>query len=147
MHGISMGGATVLMTSGEQLPAQVRCIIEDCGYTSVRDILTYQLKQLFKLPPFPLIPLTSLISKMRAGFFFGEASALAQLRKNTRPIFFIHGARDLFVPTSMLSPLYNACTAYKEQWIVPDAGHGEAYLVDQEGYAQRVEAFVGKFIS
>ena len=39
LDGISMGAATVLMASEFDLPASVRGIIADCGYTSPRDIL------------------------------------------------------------------------------------------------------------
>ena len=35
IFGVSMGGATAMDVAGEKLPCQVRCIIEDCGYTSV----------------------------------------------------------------------------------------------------------------
>ncbi len=147
LHGLSMGGATVLMTSGEVLPEQVKCVIEDCGYTSVKDILSYQLHQTYHLPPFPLIPLTSLMCKLRAGYSFGEASALAQVRKTTLPVLFIHGSDDTFVPVAMIHPLYEACPTYKEKLIVQGAGHGEAYAVDQAGYTQRVGDFVHKFVS
>ena len=36
LYGVSMGAATVMMTSGEKLPANVTAIIEDCGYASVK---------------------------------------------------------------------------------------------------------------
>ena len=51
LHGVSMGGATVMMTSGEELPPQVKAIVEDCGYTSVTDELKYQLKRMYKRRP------------------------------------------------------------------------------------------------
>ena len=54
LYGISMGAATVMMTSGEDLPKNVTSIIEDCGYTNVNEELGYQLDQLFGLPAFPL---------------------------------------------------------------------------------------------
>ena len=38
IHGVSMGGATTMMTLGEKLPENVVLAIEDCGYTSVKDI-------------------------------------------------------------------------------------------------------------
>lgn len=38
IHGVSMGGATILMTSGEKSPDQVKAFVEDCGYTSAWDI-------------------------------------------------------------------------------------------------------------
>ena len=39
--GVSMGGATTMMTSGLELPASVKCFVEDCGYTSVWDIFEH----------------------------------------------------------------------------------------------------------
>ncbi|MDM5145762.1 hypothetical protein ICE98_02896 [Lactococcus lactis] len=41
-------------TSGEKLPSNVKAIVEDCGFTSTGDVFTYQLKQLFGLPKFPV---------------------------------------------------------------------------------------------
>ena len=43
LYGVSMGGAEVMMASGLELPANVRCIIEDCGYTSVWDEFAVQI--------------------------------------------------------------------------------------------------------
>ena len=37
VHGISMGAATTMMVSGEEQRPYVKCFVEDCGYTSVRD--------------------------------------------------------------------------------------------------------------
>ena len=37
VHGISMGAATTMMLSGEELPTYIKCFVEDCGYTSVWD--------------------------------------------------------------------------------------------------------------
>ncbi|HEY0755221.1 MAG TPA: alpha/beta hydrolase [Ktedonobacteraceae bacterium] len=147
LHGISMGGASMLMTSGERLPEQVKCIISDSAYTSVKAILSYQCRRLYKLPPVPLVYLVSLICKIRAGYSFGEASALRQVRKASKPVLFIHGADDTFVPVRMLEPLYEACPVYKEQFIVPKAGHGLSYAADVPGYRKKVADFVGQFIS
>ena len=44
-----MGGATVMMTVGENLPFNVKCAIEDCGFTSVWDEFKYELKKTYKL--------------------------------------------------------------------------------------------------
>src|SRR5690625_4464573 len=42
LHGLSMGAATVLMASGEELPEQVKTIIADSPYSSVYDLFSYQ---------------------------------------------------------------------------------------------------------
>lgn len=142
LHGVSMGAATVMMTSGEKLPDNVKAIVEDCGYTSAKDELSYQLKEMFNLPSFPLIPVTSLVTKIRAGYFFGEADAVKQLHKNTTPMLFIHGDKDDFVPFYMLDEVYAATDAPKEKYVVPGAGHAQALSKDPAKYKEVVENFI-----
>ena len=146
LHGLSMGAATVMMTAGEELPSQVRCVIEDCGYTSVIDELSHQLRQMYHLPPFPLMPLASRICRLRAGYTFEEASALDQLRRASTPVLFIHGGADSFVPTGMVYRLHEACAAPKALLVVPDAGHAMAIFDAPERYARTVEAFVARWL-
>ncbi|MFS7259376.1 alpha/beta hydrolase [Carnobacterium divergens] len=146
LFGVSMGGATVMMTSGEELPSNVKVIVEDCGYSSVTDELAYQLKDMYRLPSFPLIPVTSVVTKFKAGYSFGEASAVDQLKKNKTPMLFIHGDKDLFVPTEMVYKNYEATTAPKELYIVKGAGHAEAYVKDKKGYEKEVHDFISTYI-
>lgn len=146
LHGVSMGGATVLMTSGEQLPSQVKAIVADCGYTSAKAVLTYQLKRMYHLPSFPIIPSTSLLTKIRAGYSFAEASALEQVKKAEVPILFIHGEKDTFVPVEMVHELYKAANTKKELLLVPNAEHGNAYDADPVTYENVVRDFIGKYV-
>ena len=59
VHGISMGAATTMMVSGEEQQPYVKCFVEDCGYTSVRDQFSKELKEQFGLPAFPLLDVAS----------------------------------------------------------------------------------------
>lgn len=146
LHGVSMGGTTVLMTSGEDLPGNVKCIISDCAYSSVEGILGYQAKRMFKLPKFPLIYFTSLVCKLKAGFYIREASTLKQVRNSKLPILFIHGSADKFVPTEMVYELYEAAS-YKEQLlIVEGAAHGTSFWKDTTAYKAALEGFLHKYI-
>lgn len=146
LHGISMGGATVMMVSGEDLPSQVKVIVEDCGYTSAYDELAYQLKKMYNLSPFPIMPATSVITRWKAGYSLYEASALKQVKKTRLPILFIHGEEDRFVPFEMVWELYEACPSEKEIYVVKGAGHGNAYGTDRAMYVQRVSDFLARFI-
>ena len=147
LYGISMGGATVMMTAGEDLPANVKCVIEDCGYSSVWDEFAGQLDELFGLPTFPLLDAASLVTRVRAGFSFKEASAVEQLKKTCLPILFLHGEDDTFVPYAMLDMVYNACASEdKERLSVPGAAHGGSAGTDPELYWSTVEAFLEKHI-
>ena len=146
LHGVSMGSATVLMTSGEDLPKQVKAIVADCGYTSAHDILSYQLGEMYNLPSFPLIQSTSLLTKIRDGYSFEEASALEQVKKTSLPIFFIHGEKDAFVPVEMVYELYEAANGEKELYIVPGAEHANAYDADPKAYEKKVTEFLQQYM-
>ncbi len=145
LHGVSMGAATVMMVAGEQLPPNVRCIIEDCGYTSVSAQFSYQLNQLFHLPSFPLIPLASAITKKRAGWSFSEADMLAALKRTQIPVLCIHGSEDSFVPFSMLDEIYEAIPTDKVRLIVRGAEHARSRDVNPTEYWTAVDLFVNAY--
>lgn len=146
LYGVSMGGAAVMMTSGESLPGNVRVVVEDCGYSSVKAEMAHEAKYLFRLPYFPLVSASSLICRLRAGFSFGEASSVKQLQKCRRPILFIHGSKDTFVPYAMLEEVYAAAPSPKEKLTVEGAGHAESYVVDPQTYWHTVFTFADRFL-
>lgn len=146
LFGISMGGATVMMTAGEKLPDNVKVVVEDCGYATVSDVFIYQLDDLFGLPEFPVIQAANTVTNLRAGYDLYEASAVEQLKKSRLPILFIHGDQDTFVPFEMLNSVYNAAAGEKEQLIIEGAGHGEAVKVNPAAYWQTVDGFMGEHL-
>ena len=105
IYGASMGGATAMMVSGEKLTSNVRCIIEDCGYASVRDEVEYEGKALLHMPYYPFIWAADIVTKICAGYSFEEASALEQV-KNQRLRFFLYTERPI---PSCLSKMYTGC--------------------------------------
>jgi fermentation-respiration switch protein FrsA (DUF1100 family) len=147
LHGVSMGAATVMMVSGETLPPQVKAIVEDCGYTSAWEELRWVLRRIFHIPAVPFLYTTSLLTRIRMGFGFRQASALRQVARSQTPMLFIHGDADAFVPFEMVQRLYDACGAEKELYVVPDAGHGMAYATAKEGYENKVAEFVGRYVN
>ncbi len=146
LHGVSMGASTVLMTSGEKLPSQIKAVIADCGYTSAKDVLSYQMKRMYRLPSFPLVQTTSLLTKIRAGYSFGEASAIEQVKKTNLPILYIHGEGDTFVPVEMVHELYAATPTKKDLYLVPKAEHGNAYDRNPDLYKEKVHSFLDEYM-
>ena len=144
VHGVSMGAATTMMMSGEQMPEDIRDLrfVADCGYTSVWDEFAGELKNQFGLPAFPLMYTTSLLCQLRYGWNFDEASALRQVAKSQYPMFFIHGDSDDFVPTYMVHQLYDAKSAPKELWITKGTDHAHSYKNHRTEYVARVRRFL-----
>ncbi len=147
LHGVSMGAATVMMTTGETLPPNVRAAIEDCGYTSVWEEFTIQLKKVFGLPQFPIMHIANGMAKRRAGYSFKEASSVAQVKKSRTPTLFIHGDADTFVPFFMLGEVYGAAACEKEKLVVHGAQHGESATLEPELYWKTAEAFIGRYLN
>lgn len=146
-HGLSMGAATVLMASGEdELPHQVKAIIADSPYASVYQLFAYQMNRMFYLPAFPLLDSTSLLTKIRAGYSFREASALKAVEKADVPILYIHGESDTFVPTKLTKELYQHTASDAELLLVPNANHGESFALAQEEYKARLDDFLGLYV-
>lgn len=145
IHGVSMGGATTMMTTGESLPSNVVLAVEDCGYTSVKDIFTDRCKRKYHLPPKLVMPQASLVNKFVNGFFFGQASCINQLKKSKTPTLFIHGDKDDFVLLSNLDPVFEACAAPKEKYIIKGAEHALSSHWFHEEYWQVVDNFLKKY--
>lgn len=141
VHGVSMGGATTMMLSGDH-PKHVVGYIEDCGYTSVWDIFKSELSKRFSLPSFPVLDLANIVASMKAGYNFKEASSLEQVKKCQKPMLFIHGGKDDFVPTEMVYELYQNAKCEKELYVVDEAGHAESKNYNPDAYWEKVFSFL-----
>ncbi len=148
LFGLSMGAATVMMAAGETLPDNVKCIIEDCGYSSVLEEFAVRLSYMIPVLNAPLLFLTDKLCRIRAGYGFSEASAAEQLKKAKLPMLFIHGEQDTFVPYAMLDLVYDACASKeKEKLSIPDAEHARAAMTNPKLYWGSIEKFLGRYIA
>lgn len=146
VHGQSMGAATTMNVSGEKTPPSVKCFVEDCGYTSAWDEFSYELKEMFSLPEVPILHSASALCKLQYGWSFGEDSPLRQVAKCHKPMLFIHGGGDTFVPTRMVFPLYEAKPSPKYLVVFPHSAHARSYRDHRAEYEKRIVTFVKKYI-
>ncbi len=145
LMGVSMGAATVMLTSGEKLPANVKCIVEDCGYTNAYEQFASVIKS-SGIPAGFVLAGANAVAKLCAGYSFKQASPIDAVKKCTLPMMFIHGEKDDFVPTWMVYPLYEACNAEKKLLLVPDAIHARSNRKHPELYWPEVFGFIEKYI-
>lgn len=146
LHGTSMGGATVLMASGLELPEQVKGIVSDCGFTSAKEVFTHVLHSMYHLPAFPMIQIASLVNKKRAGYGLDECNAAREVKKAKVPILLIHGSADTFVPSSMCEKIYKNCASQATKLIIEGAAHAESYYKDTEAYENALTEFIGGIV-
>ncbi len=143
--GISMGSTTALMSLGTDLPESVKCCIADCGYTSPYEQFVHMLKGRFHIPVHPVLDLANLFSRLFAGFGFRDYSTVTALQQNRRPVLFVHGEKDRFVPIRFTVDNYAACVAEKQLITVPEAGHGTSYVFATETCQSAVREFLAKY--
>lgn len=145
LFGASMGAATVMLTSGYDLPKNVKLIIEDSGYTSAADILSYHCQKRFHIKGKWLIKGISMVSKIRAGFSYKQTDCKQALAKNKLPVLFMHGKNDFTVPFEMRDEL---STGGKfEKTVYESLGvHIRSYYIDSKKYQQVVENFLKKYL-
>lgn len=142
-HGESMGAATVLLHL--EIDDRVKGVIADCAYSDLRQLLCYQLKRYYHLPRF-LIPVESLLTFMRAGFWYKEVSPIKAVSSAKLPILFIHGKEDFFVPTKMSKQMYECKSGRKAIYLVAKAKHAESFYLNKQGYIDKVRNFLEKII-
>jgi len=133
LGGISMGAATVLMSTGLNLPSNVKGIWADCPYSSpwaiIRDVAKRRFPFAFILYPFLIL----------GAFIFGHFDLFATtaeeaVGKTNIPIHLIHGSIDTFVPVEISRKLardYPEVITYSE---FEGATHGSSMLVNLERY-------------
>lgn len=144
LHGQSMGAATALMMSGEELPSNIQAVVSDCSYTDAYHMFGEKIKEWFHLPAVPLVDSACLMLRLRGGYNLKDASALEAVKKSKTPTLFIHGDSDAMISVQMSKELYEAASCEKELLIVEGAGHGQAQEKDPEAYFGTIHDFLNK---
>lgn len=150
VYGTSLGAATTMLLAGMNPPKQVKAYIEDCGYSDLREELAFKGGKMYNLPAAVINPMSSILSiysQVLAGYSYDNVKPAKALEKNTRPMLFIHGGKDMFVPTYMVDEVYNATKGPKEKLVVPGAGHMNAYEDAKTEYVNTVTGFLGKYVN
>lgn len=148
LYGISMGAHIVMKTASKKnVNEKIRCIIEDCGFYSMKE----ELVLLTKRSPTPIPRSTVLFADIyaRLVYHFGFTYTIGRAFKNLKlPILMFHGGKDNYVPTSNINEIYNVVPEgiYKEKHIFEDSDHTRCVIDHKEKYQQIVNEFVGKFV-
>ncbi len=145
LHGVSMGGATVIHCANMHLK-NVCGIIDDCGFDSIVNISKYLMKDVYHLPYFPFGDLAWMWSVIITGISFNTSMGADCVKESSVPILFIHGKEDHYVPCWMSEMMYEACTQPKELHIIENCGHAAAYMMAPKEYTDAVNRLLdGKF--
>lgn len=68
------------------------------------------------------------------------------VRMTPRPMLFIHGEKDSYLPVEQSRRLYALAGQPKHLWVVPGARHNRAVVVHPEHYARRTVEFFNRYL-
>lgn len=145
LHGISMGGATVMLAGGLGLPENVKGIIDDCGYTTPLEELVYAVKNRWRLPAAGAYA-AALYARLLLGVSLRRASVPAAAAANPLPKLFIHGTEDDLVPYEMGRRNFEAAAGEKHFLSVPGAGHALSHAADPDRVENALKTFAANIL-
>lgn len=152
LFGISRGGGAAILAA--QNNASVRAILTDGAFSS-DTTLEHLMKRWAYIfakvrfvyenhpPQFWAFLRWLLFRECRRKLrctFPSVRKALRRMRA-PRPILFIHGERDSYIPVQQSQLLYDLAPGPKSLWVVPGAKHNQSVVVRPEYYAMRTVAF------
>ncbi len=142
LSGVSMGSATVLMSSNLELPHNVKGIVADCPFSTPFDIINTVCERDMGISSKLAYPFLMLGARLFAKINLKSVSAVECVKDSKVPILIIHGEDDRFVPCEMSKEIYKANREFVKLETFADAGHGLSYMCDTERYKTILEEFL-----
>lgn len=147
LYGTSMGAATIMQASDQDLPNVVG-FIEDCGFTTCYDEFNYLMKSVVKIPSKPVISSLGVLTKAFLDLDIKASDSREALKNTTLPALFIHGGRDNFVPTEMVQECFDACGSEDKKLIIYDeARHVQSHFKYPEKYEKDIFEFADRIFN
>ena len=146
LHGMSMGSATTLMTTGEHLPRNVKAAIADSAYATLREQFAHTYKS-FKgsiIPVSIALFCARVMIYLRAGYDINEVNPIDAVKNSTTPTLFMHGDDDTFIDPHMCSRLYEAAKCPKQYCMILGAGHIEGVVRDPVTYWAKIDSLLSQ---
>jgi len=141
--GVSMGASTLLLAAAQD-PA-LRAIVSDSAYADIVPILQREIPARAHLPSAFTPGILEAAQTMYGIDFYAVKPSAVVAQIAPRPILFIHGAADTYVPPSNMTALAQAAAqghnARVQTWLVPKATHAQAYHAAGQAYVDRIVAF------
>lgn len=144
--GESLGASVSLLHAA--IDRRVKFVIADCAYSNLNEMFAFRLKEEYKLPAFPLLPLSNWFCKKIANFDYANCAAINEIRHIDTPMLFIHGSADSYTPPYMSKVMYKAKIAGENQlYLAPGSDHAQSYWDNPQVYTETVHEFLDQILT
>lgn len=149
IHGTAAGAAAALLAAGDGLSENVKLLVLDSPYSSLSDIASYQIENLYGLPKFPFIPLINSRLEKEAGYRMADVDVIAAISDAdiTIPALFIVGVENDYIPAGQSVAVYEAYPARKELVSVSGARYRMTYGAAQEECENALSAMLRSVVA
>jgi len=139
--GASQGGATILLAAGK-LPPEVRWVIVESTYPTIRDALDRRFRKDLHLPGWLAGGLFMPFAELRLGIAIDDIAPIKHIPSLRCPVFVLGGTDDQHTLKKSTRALFDAAKEPKELWLVPGATPVDLYGFAQQEYAKRILSFL-----
>jgi fermentation-respiration switch protein FrsA (DUF1100 family) len=141
--GFSMGAVSLLLAAAQT--TAIQAVVSDGAYADAAPLMERDIPGEVGLPSW-FTPGVFVAAKDMYGIDYTKIRPVDVVaRIAPRPILFVQGASDTYIPSGDLNALTSAAQsgagAQVSQWLVPDAKHDQTYKTAETDYVSKVVAF------
>ncbi|MEE8386176.1 MAG: alpha/beta fold hydrolase [Dehalococcoidia bacterium] len=144
--GISMGAAAAIIAAAQS--REIAALVADSAFAHLEGVMRKKIPEYASVPWLtPIGWVSVLIGEMLAGGRLRRVRPLDYVgRLSPRPVLFIHGERDSYIPHEQPGELFEAAGDPKETWTAPGSDHAVARLDHPQEYIERVLTFFDRYL-
>lgn len=145
IHGTATGAVTAILAADEGLPKNVGLLVLDSPFSSLSDIVSYQIGNIYGLSKFPFMWLMDNKLGKAAGYRMEDVDVVTSVSEVTIPALFIIGEENDYIPPEQSLAVYEQYPGEKELISVPGARYRMAYAMAQEECENALSALLGGY--
>ena len=139
--GISMGAATALLAAADE--PQIVGVVAESSYERLYRVVVDTVRLRFRVPQFPLVPISLVIASMKIGFnLFQVHIGDAVKSLGERPLMLVSGAEDPRMTPELGSRLLAEAVGPADHLVIAGAGHAQCWPLGKAVYGERVLALL-----
>jgi len=144
LFGESLGASVALNLAASN--TDVAAVVADCAFAHAKDALEDSCERTGRVPR-PSAHLLRSVARSLTGIDPCITDTLAAMpAMHGRPVFFIHSVQDERIDPEQTLALWRAAGGKDPLWLVPGAGHNEAWIRARESYERRVLSFFDRHL-
>jgi pimeloyl-ACP methyl ester carboxylesterase len=144
--GFSLGAAMAIGAAGADTECRINAVISDSPYANLRETGHWYIRLFGRLPAFlawPAAIVTTGFGSWISGLDMSSLNPRDWATSVQAPVLLIHGEKDRRIPPDSSREIYARLPSFrKELWLVPGAGHTQAFSKNASAYLERVTQFI-----